>query len=169
MCKKGVLVLVTCKFTKEKIKKDKAFNVIEEGKSKCSYFKSELVYKVYLENLIAEEEITKSINTILGVSIYAKMPIEFKSKYKLWTKSYKPLEILYTIKSLEKELSKHKMKGIRYIATIIDNNLYKGSKLLKDKIEHKTVSEDNDLSYIEEINKDRFLGNRINILNLLEV
>lgn len=159
---------MTCKFTKEKIKKDKAFNVIEEGKSKCSYFKSELVYKVYLENLIAEEEITKSINTILGVSIYAKMPIEFKSKYKLWTKSYKPLEILYTIKSLEKELSKHKMKGIRYIATIIDNNLYKGSKLLKDKIEHKTVSEDSDLSYIEEINKDRFLGNRINILNLLE-
>lgn len=159
---------MTCKFTKEKIKKDKAFNVIEEGKSKCSYFKSELVYKVYLENLIAEEEITKSINTILGVSIYAKMPVEFKSKYKLWTKSYKPLEILYTIKSLEKELSKHKMKGIRYIATIIDNNLYKGSKLLKDKIEHKTVSEDSDLSYIEEINKDRFLGNRINILNLLE-
>lgn len=159
---------MTCKFTKEKIKKDKAFNVIEEGKSKCSYFKSELVYKVYLENLIAEEEITKSINTILEVSIYAKMPIEFKSKYKLWTKSYKPLEILYTIKSLEKELSKHKMKGIRYIATIIDNNLYKGSKLLKDKIEHKTVSEDSDLSYIEEINKDRFLGNRINILNLLE-
>lgn len=160
--------MVTCKFTKEKIKKDKSFVIIEDGKSKCSYFKSELVYKLYLESLNAEEEINKSINTILGVSIYAKMPVEFKSKYKLWTKSYKPLEILYTIKSLEKELSKHKMKGIRYIATIIDNNLYKGNKLLKDKMEHKTVSEDNDLSFIEEINKDRFLGNRINISNLLE-
>lgn len=160
--------MVTCKFTKEKIKKEKAFSIIEEGKSKCSYFKSELVYKIYLDNLSAEDDITKCINTILGVSIYAKMSVEFKSKYKLWVKSYKPLEILYTINSLEKELSKHKMKGIRYIATIIDNNLYKGSKLLKDKMEHKTVSEDNDLSYIEEINKDRFLGNRINILNLLE-
>ena len=125
--------MVTCKFTKEKIKKEKSFSVIEEGKSKYSYFKSELVYKVYLDNLSAEEDIIKCINTILGVSIYAKMSVEFKSKYKLWVKSYKPLEILYTINNLEKELSKHKMKGIRYIATIIDNNLYKGSKLLKTK------------------------------------
>ena len=159
---------ITCKFTGEKVSKSKAFSITFEGAKKKLYFKSEEVYKIWLLEEEAEEIIRKKINEILGVDTYTAYTIGFKSKMKMWKKSYKLVEILFTIEKFEKELKNNSNKGLNYLSAIIDNNLYQGVSILKSKID--TIYEKVNTEICEKseklLNSNKFLGNRVDISNL---
>lgn len=159
---------VTCKFTNEKINKTKAFSITLEGAKKKTYFKSEEVYKIWLIEEEAEELIRKKINEILNVDKYTAFNVAFKAKMKMWKKTYKLVEILFTIEKFENELRNNSHKGTSYMSAIIDNNLYIGVSILKNKIDAIYERVDTELCETSEklLNSNRFLGNRIDISNL---
>ena len=159
---------VVCRFTNEKVNKDKAFSIVLEGAKKKSYFKSEEVYKIWLIEEVAEELIRKKLNSILCVDEYKAYNVGFKAKMKMWKKNYKLVEILFTIERFEKELKSNFDKGINYLSAIIDNNLYVGVGILKSKIDIKYEKVSSEMCEKSEklLNSSKFLGNRMDISNL---
>lgn len=122
-----------CRATGKDIPKKSSFSIKLNNQTRNTYFSSEEVYKEWVEEEKAKEEVIYEFNSVMGVHKFRNPSSIYRKKLTKWTEKeeYKYLEILEAIKMVKEVLIRHKRKGIPYLVQIIESNLEKSREVVK--------------------------------------